>query len=234
MCDKSINGDLIILRAALRHAKKIGMVDEIPKVQLLKVPRRKAIKVLSKADLRLLLETATKGSDPRIYGIVLVAAHSGFRSDEILHLTWADTDPEELSLRVTSKPHVKWSSKSHQERTVFVAPAVFEWLAEWRAKTPWRGDDDFVFATRSGRPMSTTNVARAVRRVFEDCGLYRPGQNACLHAIRHAAATRMLSAGADLEVVRDVLGHADVATTSLYLHSSDSRKRDAATKLALD
>jgi site-specific recombinase XerD len=44
----------------------------------------------------------------------------------------------------------------------------------------------------------------------------------------------MLSAGADLEVVRDVLGHADVATTSLYLHSSDSRKRDAATKLALD
>ncbi len=64
--------------------------------------------------------------------------------------------------------------------------------------------------------------------------LYRPGQNACLHSIRHAAATRMLSAGADLEVVRDVLGHADVATTSLYLHSSDSRKRDAATKLALD
>ena len=44
----------------------------------------------------------------------------------------------------------------------------------------------------------------------------------------------MLSAGADLKLVRDVLVHADVATTSLYLHSSDSRKRDASTKLALN
>lgn len=229
-----MNGDLIILRAALRHAKKIGMVDQIPSVQLLKVPRRKAIKVLNKSDLRLLLEAASKRSDPRIYGIVLIAAHSGFRSDEVLHLTWVDTDAEELSIRVTSKPHLNWSSKTYQERTVFVAPGVFHWLSNWRTQTRWPGEDDFIFATRSGRPMSTANVSRAVRRVFEDCGLYRPGQNACLHSIRHAAATRMLSAGADLEVVRDILGHADVATTSLYLHASDTRKRDAATKLALD
>jgi integrase len=55
--------------------------------------RKQGVRDKSIKDLRLLLETATKGSDPRIYGIVLIAAHSGCRSGEILHLTWADTDP---------------------------------------------------------------------------------------------------------------------------------------------
>jgi len=230
--DKTINGDLIILRAALRHAQKVRMVESVPKVHLLKVARRKAIKILSKGDLQQLLLTASKVPDPRLYGILLVAAHTGFRSDEILHLWWRDVDEDQLSISVTSKPG--WTSKSHQERTVFVAPAVLQWLGDWRQRAVRTADEDYVFATRSGRPMSTTNVARAVRKVFEDCGLYRPGQNACLHSIRHAAATRMLAKGTDLEVVRDILGHADVATTSLYLHASDERKRGAATALALD
>ncbi len=80
--------------------------------------------------------------------------------------------------------------------------------------------------------MSVTNVSRAVRRVFEDAGLYEP-QNAVLHLIRHTVATRLLTGGVDLETTRDVLGHADVSTTALYLHSSDHRKKAAAAKLAI-
>jgi hypothetical protein len=77
---------------------------------------------------------------------------AGRSSEARQHSTWDDTDPEDLSLRITSKPHLKWSSKSHQERTVIVAPAVFEWLSAWRAKAPWPGDDDFIFATRLNQP----------------------------------------------------------------------------------
>lgn len=231
--DKTINGDLIILRAVLNHAVGVGLIPEVPfKVRLLKVPRKRQRKIFSREELRHLLACASKASDPRLYGILLIAIHSGFRNDEILHLRWSDIDPEELSLRVTSKPDVGWSSKSHQERTVFVAQEVFEWLAGWRSLSEWSKEDHWIFATKSGRPMSVTNVSRAVRRVFEEAGLYEP-QNAVLHLIRHTVATRLLASGVDLETTRDVLGHADVSTTALYLHSSDQRKKAAAAKLAI-
>jgi integrase len=202
------------------------------KVRLLKVARKRQRKVFSPGELRHLLNCASKVSDKRIYGILLIAIHSGFRADEILHLRWSDSDPAELSLMITSKPDVGWSSKSHQERTVFVAPEVFDWLARWRSETEWSEESHWIFSTRSGRPMSVTNVSRAVRRVFEDAGLYEP-QNAVLHLIRHTAASRLLAGGVDLETVRDVLGQADVSTTALYLHSSDQRKKAAAAKLSI-
>jgi integrase len=231
--DKTINGDLIILRAVLNHAVSVGLMPEMPfKVRLLKVAKKRQRKVFSREELRHLLDCASKVSDKRIYGILLIAMHSGFRADEILHLRWSDSDPAELSLRITSKADVGWSSKSHQERTVFVAPEVFEWLARWRSETEWSEETDWIFSTRSRRPMSATNVSRAVRRVFEDAGLYE-SQNAMLHLIRHTVATRLLTGGVDLETTRDVLGHADVSTTALYLHSSDQRKKAAAGKLAI-
>ena len=77
-----------------------------------------------------------------------------------------------------------------------------------------------------------TNVSRAARRVFESAGLYE-SQNAVLHLIRHTVATRLVTSGVDLETARNVLGHADVSTTALYLHSSDQLKKEAATKLAI-
>jgi len=137
--DKTINGDLIILRAVLNHSVAARLLPEVPfKVRLLKVAKKRQRKVFSREELRHLLDCATKISDGRIYGILLIAMHSGFRADEILHLRWSDSDPAELSLRITSKPDVGWSSKSHQERAVFVAPDVFDWLAQWRSETEWR------------------------------------------------------------------------------------------------
>ncbi len=231
--DKTINGDLIILRAVLNHAVAVALIPEVPfKIRLLKVPRKRHRKILSREELRHLLDCASKVSDKRLYGILLIAMHSGFRNGEILHLRWSDLDPVELSLRVTGKPDVGWSSKSHQERTVFVAREVIEWLARWRADTEWPKDGHWIFSTKSGRPMSVTNVSRAIRGVFESAGLYEP-QNAVLHLIRHTVATRLLTSGVDLETTRDVLGHADVSTTALYLHSSDQRKRAAGAKLAI-
>ena len=213
--DKTINGDLIILRAVLNHAVSVGLLPESPfKVRLLRVARKRQRKTFTREELRHLLECASKVCDKRIYGILLIAIHTGFRNDEILHLRWSDTDPEELSLRITSKPDVGWSSKSHQERTVFVAPEVFNWLARWRSDSAWPEERNWIFSTRSGRPMSVTNVSRAVRRVFENAGLYE-SQNAVLHLIRHTVATRLVTSGVDLETARDVLGHADVSTTAL-------------------
>ncbi|MFQ5507220.1 MAG: tyrosine recombinase XerC, partial [Planctomycetota bacterium] len=79
--DKTINGDLIILRAALNHGVSIGLIKSLPfKVKLLKVPKRRINRALTRVEMKRLLDC----SSGRIHGILLVAAHTGFRNDEIL------------------------------------------------------------------------------------------------------------------------------------------------------
>ena len=126
--DKTVNGDLIILRAALNNAVAVGLIDSLPfKIRMLKVSRRKIQRVLTPAEIQTLLESASqhrRGSAARYYGILLVATHTGFRTDEILHLQWKDIYWEDGSLHITTKDGV-WSSKNHQERSVFVSQWPF-------------------------------------------------------------------------------------------------------------
>ena len=72
---------------------------------------------------------------------------------------------------------------------------------------------------------------RAAKRFFErvarDCGFpVRP------HMLRHTAATSWVRAGTDLDVVRDLLGHASLASTTVYLHARDEDKRQAVEAVA--
>ena len=156
--DKTINGDLIIVRAALNHGVSIGLIQSLPfKVKLLKVPKRRINRVLTPEEIRRLLRYASG----RIYGILLVAAHTGFRNDEILHLQWRDVGWEDNSLHVTTKDGI-WISKNYQERTVFVPPALLNWLRSYRKTAEFDGERDWIFSTRNRTPMTTFNVCRAV------------------------------------------------------------------------
>jgi integrase len=226
LVDKTINGDLIILRAALNHGMSSGLIEKLPvKVKLLKVAKRRISRTLTQDEIKRLLDCASG----RVYGILLVAAHTGFRTDEILHLQWRDVGWDDSSLRITTKPGI-WSSKNHQERNVFVSDALVAWLRSYRSCSQRKEDGDWIFSTRKGTPMTIHNVCRAVRKVFEKAGLYENGYPT-IHLIRHTVACTLLANGTDLETVRDWLGHADVSTTSIYLHTTNERKRRAAARL---
>ncbi len=105
---KTVNGDLIILRAILNQAVGDGKLEKLPfKIRLLRVARKKVLRILSKEDIQKLLKEAR---DP-YYGIILIAASTGFRADEILHLRWSDVHSDQRQLAITSKE--SWSSKSY-------------------------------------------------------------------------------------------------------------------------
>jgi len=126
---KTVNNDLIVLRAALNHAVKASLIEALPfRVTLVRGLKRKVVKPLSAQELERVLDMASG----RIHGILLVAMYTGFRTSEILHLQWRDIDWEVRSIQITTKPGV-WSSKNHQERSVFVPPTLIEWLAKFRS-----------------------------------------------------------------------------------------------------
>src|SRR5207253_8041242 len=83
------------------------------------------------------------------------------------------------------------------------------------------GDDDFVFAGKSGLPINGDALSSRYERALEAAGLRRLR----FHDLRHTFGTRMIGQ-ADIRRVQEWMGHADIQTTMKYLHY-ESRKEDA-------
>ena len=79
-----------------------------------------------------------------------------------------------------------------------------------------------LFLSRTGRPLERVAVWQIVTKHARLAGL----KNIHPHTLRHSFATHLLSGGADLRVVQDLLGHADITTTQIYTHVDASRLRD--------
>ncbi|MEO1535124.1 MAG: site-specific tyrosine recombinase [Planctomycetota bacterium] len=80
---------------------------------------------------------------------------------------------------------------------------------------------DRLFLSRSGRPLERVAIWQIVKRWADAAGL----QGVHPHVLRHSFATHLLSGGADLRVVQDLLGHSDIATTQIYTHVDGARLR---------
>jgi integrase len=162
---------------------------------------------------------------PRERALLAVLAVGGLRIDDALHLRWEDLDGDRL--RISAKPELNWTPKSHQEREVYLPEGALRELAAYRSTQTHDRDQDWMFQGRRAGRRLTTN-AKIIRDLFEAAGLYQPGK--LCHELRRGAASTWLLAGADLNTVRELLGHASVTTTQLYLRTNEDAKRAAASK----
>jgi integrase/recombinase XerD len=125
-------------------------------------------------------------------------------------------------------------AKSRFPRTVPASDAVLAGYGDYQhERAEILGEDgcDMVFVNLYREPLGAPMTYRAAKRLFErlarDCGFpVRP------HMFRHTAATNWVRAGTDLDVVRALLGHASLASTTVYLHARDEDKRRAVEAVA--
>ena len=82
-----------------------------------------------------------------------------------------------------------------------------------------------LFLNSRGGPLTRAGAFLILRKLAERAGL-EPGR-VHPHLLRHSFATHLLEGGADLRSVQEMLGHADLATTELYTHVTDKRRREA-------
>lgn len=106
--------------------------------------------------------------------------------------------------------------------------AVLEYLAGCRPMLvrPDARDKNRLLLSRTGRPLERVAVWQLVKKHAANAGLLGPGRRVHPHVLRHSFATHLLSGGADLRVVQELLGHADIATTEIYTHVDASRLKD--------
>ncbi len=120
--------------------------------------------------------------------------------------------------------YLRCIGKGRKERIVPVGrpacSAVERYLHELRPQLCNGHSSTAMFLSRTGRPLDRTAIWRLVKRYATAAGL---PADVSPHTIRHCFATHLLAGGADLRVVQELLGHADVATTQVYTHVDASR-----------
>ena len=157
------------------------------------------------------------------------AEHLRLRDDAVLEVLYGcglrvgelcGLDLDRVDLR--SKTLVVWGKGSKQRRLPLGEPAAVAlqgWLSRGRrVLAPAVGPDVVaVFFNQRGKRLTS----RDVRRILDQ----RSTNPTHPHALRHSFATHLLDGGADLRIVQELLGHADVATTQIYTHVSKERLR---------
>jgi site-specific recombinase XerD len=189
-------------------------------VPMAKVPQRQP-DILARAELAALF-AASASLKSRI--LLQTAYAAGLRVSELCALTLADIDsqPDRMCLRVRQ-------GKGGQDRHTLLPPTLLESLRfYWRACRP----KVWLFPNRDGSgPLDIQGAQRRYGQARDAAGI---GKSGGIHALRHAFATHLLAAGADLVTIQKLLGHHHLSTTSRYLHLVSTQWRPPARANPLD
>jgi site-specific recombinase XerD len=197
----------------------LGRQERFAKLPCAKAPKRLPT-VLSPEELRKLFDVV--GHDLKHKALLMTLYGAGLRISEALGLKAQDVDSRRMLI------HVRLG-KGNKDRMVNLSARLLAVLRDyWRARRP----KDWVFPqTRDpDKAMEQGTAHRIVARAARRAGITR---RVSPHTLRHSYATHLLDAGVDLRTIQLLLGHANLKTTSLYVHVSQAKLNAAGSPLDL-
>jgi integrase/recombinase XerD len=210
------------IRSFFRHQLLLGARMDNPAGEL-DLPRRRRIlpRTLSAAEAERLIDSAN-GTDPRALrdrALVELLYGAGLRVSEAVGLQKSSVDLDGRLVRCVGK--------GSKERVVPIgrqaAQALRRYLARGRPFLDSRHRPE-LFLNAKGGGLTRAGAFLILRRLAAKAGL--EPERVHPHLLRHSFATHLLEGGADLRSVQEMLGHADLATTELYTHVTDGRRRE--------
>lgn len=220
--ESSIKRALVAIRMFLRYARLMGLVED-DVTTVLESPKiwQRLPCICSKQQVVDLLN-APCPDEPfyfRDKAMLELLYATGIRASELAGLRISD-----LNLDIG---YLRCLGKGNRERVVPVGKvaieATVEYLAKLRPGLVKPFSDNFLLLSRTGRPMGRIEVWRLVKKYAMRAGMPR---NLTAHTLRHCFATHLLTGGADLRSVQEMLGHVDIATTQIYTHVDQERLRE--------
>ncbi|MEI6396537.1 MAG: site-specific tyrosine recombinase/integron integrase [Candidatus Taylorbacteria bacterium] len=220
---KTQNYYMIALRAFLKYMARMDVKSMSPdRIELAKIPER-SLDLITMEELGRLLDapdTATlRGLRDRTLMELLFS--TGLRVSELCAL------PRDINLKLDE---LSVRGKGDKVRVVFISEESKKWLKSYLDK---RDDmDDALFIQITGTKLATDRdslrlTSRSVERIVKQYAV-RAGisKKVTPHVIRHSFATDLLRNGADLRSVQMLLGHANIGTTQIYTHVTDSELKN--------
>ncbi|MEP2280834.1 tyrosine-type recombinase/integrase [Maribacter sp.] len=214
--NRSINRKIASLKAYFKFLQKIEVTDVNPlnKHKALKTAKKIEIpfselemeKVLSEIEYK---EDFEGRRDELLIHVLYV---TGMRRAEVIALKVVDVDFEAMTIKVLGK-----RNKERIIPMLVETKKKFVDYLEGREKLSEVVDEDTMFLTKSGNKLYETLVYRLIKKYFRKVS---SKVKTSPHILRHTFATHLLNKGADLNAVKELLGHSSLASTQVYTHNS--------------
>jgi integrase/recombinase XerD len=220
LAESSIARRLVAVKLFLKYGHQNGQVNE-DVAALIETPKKwqHIPRVLNRQEVDRLLGLPNETEDPlalRDRAILELFYATGLRVSELVGLT--------LSSVHLDIGYLRCIGKGRRERVVPIGSRAVEalnaYLSGLRPQLLDGSGTDALFISRTGKPLDRTNCWRLVVKYARQMGV---AGRLSPHTLRHCFATHLLAGGADLRVVQELLGHADISTTQIYTHVDNSR-----------
>jgi len=209
---RSVNRKLSTLKSFFKYAMRERWIeiDPMAKIQGPKMGKKLPV-FMEEKNMQHLLDDVEM--DPTEALIIQLFYYTGIRLSEL------------ISLKVTSvdfyRQQIKVLGKRNKERIIPITSELTSLLKQHIEENQMKkGTDAYLFSTKTGKKLYPRYVYDLVKR---NLNLVSTLQKKSPHVLRHTFATHLLNAGADLNAIKELLGHANLAATQVYTHNSIER-----------
>ena len=202
----------------LIHEVTLGKPWDVRRIPKARKKKRLPV-VLSQAEVQAILDAAPNLKYQAIFTTLYSA---GLRTSEAATLKLSDIDSVGMRIRVDN-------GKGDKDRFTLLAHATLDLLREyWKTRRP----PEWLFTPEKtvDCPLSERAIQDAFLKTLRKTSIRKP---ATPRSLRHAFATHLYEAGNDLQTLQELLGHADINTTRIYLHLSRTRLAEVKSPLDL-
>ncbi|NRA94528.1 MAG: tyrosine-type recombinase/integrase [Psychroserpens sp.] len=214
--NRSINRKISSLNAYYKFLIKVGKIETNPLAKHKALKTSKKIQVpFSEAEIEMVINELNEASDfegMRNRLIIELFYATGIRRIELVNLQLNDIDIPNRTLKVLGK--------RNKERLIPLIPSVIDSLKNYleaRKTLEKITDESHLFLTKKGVKIYETLVYRIINDYFSKAS---SKVKRSPHIIRHSFATHLLNQGANLNAVKELLGHSSLAATQIYTHNS--------------
>ncbi|UII80505.1 tyrosine-type recombinase/integrase [Flagellimonas sp. CMM7] len=216
IANRTINRKISSLRAYYRFLQKINQISVSPLVKHKALKTSKKLEVpFSEKEMEEILSEIPFDNDfegVRDKLIIELLYATGIRRAELVGLQLKDINYANNTIKVLGK--------RNKERILPLLPSTISMLQNYvllRSKLEKTESSSYLFLTKGGLKIYETLVYRTINKYFS---LVSPKVKKSPHILRHTFATHLLNRGADLNSVKELLGHSSLASTQVYTHNS--------------
>jgi integrase/recombinase XerC len=216
---KSINRKISTLKSFFKFLLKEGVIEMTPMstVNAPKIRKRLPVYVEEK-DMKTLFDHVEfpddwKGQTEKL--ILQLFYNTGMRLSELIHLKESQLD--------IAYGHIKVLGKGNKERIIPVDKELLSALSNYISNKPGNPKAENIFVSEKGKPLYPKQVYNLVKK---NLALITTVKKKSPHILRHSFATHLTNNGADLNAVKELLGHSSLAATQVYTHNSIEKLKE--------
>ncbi len=216
MSAKTINRKISTLRSFFKYAIKMGLLDKTPMIKISAPKNEKRLPhFISENDISTLLNHVDfgddwKGKTDRL--IIFLFYNTGIRLSELINLKVDGIDFSNNTIKVLGK--------GNKERVIPISAELIKeikYYLEAKAKLSHKMQPPELFINEKNKKLASRTVYTSIEKWLS---LVSTIEKRSPHVMRHTFATHLMNNGADLNAVKELLGHSSLASTQVYTHNT--------------